>query len=128
MKSIEVRESVWGPRWLLNPENGKMCCIGQAAEQCGADRSALSGRSMMPSPELHLDDRMQLGASNAVYQSITELTIGAGAPHLWLLKNCIGYLNDHYHFYADDDPRRKKIKAALKVAFADAGYELTFTK
>lgn len=122
---ITIDESKWSPSLLLDPANGKMCCIGQAAEQCGTSVEVLRGRAMAGAAELSLDAKMELPASpdlNRLFSNICKLY---DSHDQWKLKNLLAYFNDAYH-REDNVVLRESIKAALVQGFAEAGYELQF--
>lgn len=127
MKKIVIDESKWGPSLLLNPDNGDMCCLGQAAEQCGAETGVLRGRALAGAADLKLDARMELPASpDTVRLSCNLMKYSDGGAGYWKLKSHLAALNDAYH--REGNPTlRSSIKAAIVQGFAEAGYDLQFT-
>lgn len=122
---ITIDESKWGPSLLLNPENGDMCCLGQAAEQCGAEREILSGRALTSAEDLKLDPRMELSASSDLQRLFGNLCYADSGRSEWKLKSFLAYFNDAYH--RESNPTiRSGIKSAIVMGFAEAGYELEF--
>jgi hypothetical protein len=122
---IQVSESHWGPRFLLGLD-GKMCCLGQAAEQLGIPRETLHGRTMMSPGEMGMGDKMLWNPSPAISSAVAGLGAGNTAGS-WQLKNFIGFVNDEYH--AEKNPKKREHwKGVLVTAFAEAGYELEFVE
>jgi hypothetical protein len=122
---ITIDRSKWGPSLLLNPDNGDMCCLGQAAEQCGADREILSGRAQTSADDLKLDQRMELPASADLQRVFGNLCYPDGGRSSWKLKSFLAYLNDAYH--RERNPTlRESIKSAIVQGFSEAGYEVEF--
>lgn len=132
---ITITESKWAPTFLLR-EDGKQCCIGQTASQCGASDESMRGRRMMSAAELHLDERMsQKEIPHALAGEFSTLTnfnlssrgqsMKTGPGPVTQIKSFIGYVNDAYHRETDKS-LRKRLKDWLVRAFAECGYELEF--
>jgi hypothetical protein len=101
---------------LLRPEDGKQCCFGQIATQCGLSDDRLRGKYRLD--DLCLDEVES--ASLRPFQRIEDDNgeDGAVRDHEWV-STCYG-INDNR--LIGDDVREQK----LIEAFAANGHELIF--
>jgi hypothetical protein len=143
MSDFIVKESEWGPGYLLARDDEKMCCLGFAAEQCGVSREMLLG-TMMPADILqssietlptafarfavNLERPVGRSLAERINELFEELECGDSANPESTVGQMAANLNDTYHGLTAY--RREEygahFKGLLGSLFVHIGYTLEF--